>query len=79
VTVLISFNYLVRDEEKKIWGTGVYTDNSDIVTVCRHLGYFDPKGIIKEQHMIKGAVVVIKIGDEKKFSSTFKNKIRSTS
>lgn len=77
----------MKCEENKVWGTDFYTDNSDLISgnlkfltkVCLHLGLFDYEEILKNQQMIKGIIVNVKIGEEKNFTSSYRNKVRSRS
>ncbi|KAL9649981.1 hypothetical protein ABK040_003099 [Willaertia magna] len=66
---------LLEKMDRKVYGTDIYTDDSDIILVCQHLGLL--KDLTEE---CKGILVTVKIETSpKKFVATFRNNVRSKS
>eukprot|EP01080_Neovahlkampfia_damariscottae_P010901 gene10901-3605_t len=80
VTVEIPLKYLTQKEreEGKIFGTDIYTDNSDLISACQHCGVLNLREIYQNQSSIENVLVDVKIHPPlEKYKSTFKNNIRS--
>jgi hypothetical protein len=63
-----------------IYGTDIYTDTSDIIGVCQHVGKLRINEIQKLNHVLKGILVGVRIHKPlRKYHATFRNNIRSRS
>jgi hypothetical protein len=66
VTVFVPKKYLIEASEeiqgsRKVWGTDVYTDASDIIAVCQHVGKLNLHEVTKHQDILNGVLVSVKI------------------
>lgn len=64
---------------RRVWGTDVYTHNSDLIAACRHSGMLSICDLEEHLSNLKGLAVTIKIHDgaNRRYVSSYRNGVRS--
>ncbi|KAL0478590.1 hypothetical protein AKO1_008148 [Acrasis kona] len=65
-------------EERRVYGTDIYSEDSDLVGACQHVGLLRVTELQRSASKIKGLLVSVKIHTPPhKFQATFRNNVRS--